>query len=348
MESYLNLIKKVGIDTFGENFFIKKTTNSLNDNYYKIFILYPKLTITNEHKQSIQVENHIQSLGFSFREVDNRINFSSGVDAITLKPTLQQYIKGYLHSHLSSGYDSLFYRSHEEEENNSLEISSDRFKSFCLGRGPIRDTINEIRECINTSTPVNSQDESCIQLLFLNLIDIASTESLLGRPYIYLRNITLNNKSTDRNISNQVHEFNDFYMKQLSLKNLSNTPLDFSINKNRLVVKDNEKLEDHLINAYDNYRLIHNNNLQNKIFCHKDTLGNYFSCASYLGDDTFNEVLEERKQRYVLLGNKKIYFQLSSEIDTNNNLKKYLHPKIKENVKKYIETIANREAIKCS
>ena len=39
MESYLNLIKKVGIDTFGENFFIKKTINSLNDNYYKIFII---------------------------------------------------------------------------------------------------------------------------------------------------------------------------------------------------------------------------------------------------------------------------------------------------------------------
>lgn len=347
MESYLNLIKKVGIDTFGENFFIKKTINSLHDNYYKIFILYPKLTITNENQESIQIENHIQSLGFSFNELNNTIAFNPSLDAITLKPTLQQYIKGYQHSHISAGYESIFYRSQEDEENNNLEISTDRFKHFCLGRGPIRDTIDEIRQCIDTSTSVNSQDESCIQLLFLNLIDIASTESIAGKPYIYLRNVTLNNKFTDRNAS-EIYEFNDFYIKQLPLKNLSNTPLDFSINKNRIVVKDNEKLEDHLINAYDNYKIIHNDYLSNKIFCHKDNLGNYFSCTNYLEDDTFKQVLTERKQRYVLLGNKKIYFQLSSEIDTNNNLKKYLHPKIKENVKKYIETIANREAIKCS
>jgi hypothetical protein len=323
----INILKNTCNKVFGNNFHIDYDEGPFTC-IITIMLLYPELTITNENGNSVKVRNHIQSVKLHYYIDDDKIHFYDNcVKGITLKPTFQQFIKGYQHSHLNSGY---------RYSDDDFELNHSTFKRYCLGSSsqPCVKIMHEFGQ----KKPV-SEFMPHFEYFLHNLIVLAETESIAGKPYIKLENIVLNKNLAPSLTNSRFYEVISEYKKSIN-KNV----VDFKINKGILNVVDNENLEDHILDALPND--IKTDNYYNTCFCRKDGLGNYFSNISL---DNYNGYLNEVelfKEYYVQFGDRRIQCDVIHNEVQENYLKIYIHPKIKENVKKIIEKQANREAIR--
>lgn len=325
----INILKNTCNKVFGNNFYIKYTENDYSY-YIVVMILYPELTITNENNNSTIVRNHIQTFSLNYNKNTDGISFANKfIKGITLKPTFQQFIKGYMHSHISSSTFSY--------DDNFDEINESSFKTYCLGniKQPCANIINKF---YNVEKPIN-EFISYFEYFLHSLIVLAETESIAGKPYIRLENIVLNKNLMPLSADSRFHEIISEYKNSIN-KNV----VDFKIKKGILNVVDNENLEDHILDALpddvktDNYFIT--------CFCRKDGLGNYFSKVSQDNYEYYLDKIKNFKKHYLQFGDRKIYCDVIHNEVQENYLKIYVHPKIKENVKKIIEKQANREAIR--
>lgn len=136
-----------------------------------ILIYFPSVTVTNEYDKSVE----IQKL-FAKVDIDVKGLMRNGVTFNRAEYPLSQLLNKYMHSHI------------QDIEYSNLR----RFKSSCLGSGPIRDTISML--CVD-------YDTLRWQMFALELSKYVQVESIAGNPYKRMEHI----KKAD--ISQQYREF---------------------------------------------------------------------------------------------------------------------------------------------
>ena len=124
---------------------------------YSIYIHWPEVTITNEDDQSTQIKDFfcrvpLYTNGLSFRE-EEYITFMRSTF------TRSHWNNGYTHSHM----DGLYRRSPL------------RFQHYCLGSGPIKNTIRHLQQ--------EPSNQEATMLFFWELDKLVHVESLAGVPY---------------------------------------------------------------------------------------------------------------------------------------------------------------------
>ena len=123
-------------------------------------IRFPEVKITNEIDQSTTIRNLFVRLVFDLQDRVKPFIFG-----MTTSLTASQIKTDYMHSHLTG-----------------LENGIPTFKQFCLGTGPIRTTLNSLNESGN--------EDYLWELFCVELDRMVHVESLAGRPYRYIRNIS--------------------------------------------------------------------------------------------------------------------------------------------------------------
>lgn len=137
-----------------------------------IIVYFPKITVTNEYNESIDIE-----------EVYIRVPINcsgrliSSFEIIRTKYPYDQYTSGYMHSHAFSG----------------ISKTSRDWRSMCLGSGPLVTT---------THTLMNSYDLDIWRLFCIELDEYLKVESVAGVPYIRMNRVGNSNNLYTYNITN--------------------------------------------------------------------------------------------------------------------------------------------------
>lgn len=124
-----------------------------------ILVHFPRVRVTNENNRFIDITHLYAKIIITYEGVMTR-NFSLNRSEYTAI----QMLSGYMHSHISGIPSSDF----------------SQFQDPCLGSGPIRDTINNLKRSYN---------EDLWELFCLELSKYVTVESLTGRPYRYLESV---------------------------------------------------------------------------------------------------------------------------------------------------------------
>lgn len=131
-----------------------------------ILVYWPSVTVTNEFGKSVSIQDLFAKVPVTF---DGTIPYEEhGFTLNRSTYTMVQYTSNYLHSHIP-------------------RIPKDDFTIFmppCLGTGPIRDTINSLK---------NEYDEFTWMLFCQELNLYVTVESISGVPYHRLETIGQNN-----------------------------------------------------------------------------------------------------------------------------------------------------------
>ena len=173
-----------------KNTYIKKYINA---NFISVYILiyFPKITVTNEYDESIDIEE-------VYIRVPINLNgrMDSSFEIIRTKYSYDQYESGYMHSHAHSG----------------ISKTSRDWRGMCLGSGPLVTT---------THTLKNSYDLDIWRLFCIELDEYLKVESVAGVPYIRMNRVGNNSDlftykistvSSDCNdIQYRVNLYNDFF-----------------------------------------------------------------------------------------------------------------------------------------
>ena len=264
-----------------------------------IYIRYPKVTVRNgKRNQSTELTNHFQKQTIY---IDNFGMSLGSLEARTVNPTLQQFNYKYAHSHL-----------------NSCDYTNG-FKSFCTGSS------TEYQILKDTLSSEKHVEYDTWYMFFMNLTTIAETESLVGRPYRKLNELSLGERGSSTNLTGS-----DTYITLYNSEE-NKTPVNWTIENGLYSVVDDEILEQHCIVKF--------NSLWDKWKMYKDSLGNYY------GTTRFNDVDSSYLQWSFTDFKDHVYpFGFSEgEAQTNNQI--YIHPKLKKYVKNRLEFQANEKTI---
>lgn len=144
----------------------------LNLPTYLILIHFHDITVSNEQDESVKIEDIYAAV-----PVTPLGHYTDSMLWLRTTVTKTHWMSNYRHSHLRSGRGKEWLRP-------------------CLGSGPIRMTIE---------TLISNCDLSFWSLFWLELSKCICVESLLGGPYIYMKDI-----STDRHVSETYTDFDSF------------------------------------------------------------------------------------------------------------------------------------------
>lgn len=148
-----------------------------------ILVYFPKITVTNEYDESIDIE-----------EVYIRVPINtcgkmiSSFEIIRTKYSYDQYTSGYMHSHAYSG----------------INKTSEDWRSMCLGTGPLVTT---------THTLKNSYDLDIWRLFCIELDEYLKVESVAGVPYI-----RMNRVGDNSHLSVYIVGCNEYYCNDIQYK----------------------------------------------------------------------------------------------------------------------------------
>lgn len=142
-----------------------------------IYVWWPEVTVTNENDRSTKIQDLYARIVV---QMDGRIPYENhGFLLNRATYTSQQFQRNYMHSHISN-------------------IPKDNFTMFqppCLGTGPIRNTIASLK---------NESDDALWMLFCEELSMYVTVESLTGRPYHKLEDITADD-------TRRLTEYYDYY-----------------------------------------------------------------------------------------------------------------------------------------
>lgn len=172
---------------------LKEIESNLSDKRFLIYVWWPTVTVTNEYNKSIDIQDLYAKIEIG---IDGKIPYEyHGFLLNRATYTPEQFISGYLHSHV----------------NGIPKHDFARFMEPCLGRGPIRNTILTLK---------NDYDETEWMLFCQELSMYVTVESLSGIPYKKLEDVGINKK-----LSNYTNY--DFYQtgKECFLLNFPGTEL---------------------------------------------------------------------------------------------------------------------------
>lgn len=154
------------INRIFENYYTAERIDwSKDNNLYYLIVKWPEITVKNEYNESTIIKDFYGKVTLDKEGKLIALNF------IKETYSYEHIINGYIHSHLPRLYNI----------NEAI-----KFKTPCLGKGPIKDTIGKLRageEFINDVT-----FESTWLLFCFELDKYVHTESVMGVPYIKLTN----------------------------------------------------------------------------------------------------------------------------------------------------------------
>lgn len=134
---------------------------SIYNSKYYIFVWWPSVTVRNENDNFINIADLYARIPVN---LDGNIPYECvGFELVRSNYTYDQFICGYTHSHIPSFRGGL-----------------PRFDRPCLGTGPIRNTIADLK---------NSNEEALWMLFCEELSRYVTVESLHGVPYNYLERV---------------------------------------------------------------------------------------------------------------------------------------------------------------
>ena len=154
---------------------------------FYIFVHFPNVTITNEHNDSININDLYARIPIYWNgTLNNRF------EMIVTTYTRTLFNAGYCHSHLHTLYDN-----------------KPKFDTPCLGTGPLVETCNVL---------TSNFTEDNWRLFCVELSRYVTVESLLGTPYYRMTNIT--NKSSNRpikvhNVSNYIWDHKELLVETI-------------------------------------------------------------------------------------------------------------------------------------
>lgn len=154
-----------------KNTYIKKYVDIYSVSVY-VLIYFPKITVTNEYNESIDIEEVYIRVPIN---LNGKMN--SSFEIIRTKYSYDQYESGYMHSHAHSG----------------ISKTSRDWRSMCLGSGPLVTTTHTLR---------NSYDLDIWRLFCIELDEYLKVESVAGVPYIRMNRVGNNNDLYTYNITN--------------------------------------------------------------------------------------------------------------------------------------------------
>ena len=148
-----------------------------DNNTWMLLLYVPETTIKNNKNQSTE----LQELFFKIkgRIVEEEIKISGAIYGTRSKLTYKEYVKGYVHSHLTSS-------------------SLHSFTEFCLGSSTVDDILSELA--------YRNYNDELFEALLMQLPTLEQWESIDGVPYIYISKLNEPLGNDRRNISREDRE----------------------------------------------------------------------------------------------------------------------------------------------
>lgn len=208
-------------------------------------IHFPSIIITNKDNLSHEIKDMYIKLMPS-QSYDRTFTFNN-FRGKRMTASKNEIISNYQHSH---------------QPGRAWSHSTDGafiWRDFCLGSSEIKQVLSMLE---------SRYDEGRFKLLLLQLDEYLNYESIEGNPYCYLRNVL--GGGAVPSLANKT--IKEYYTELIELRELGSIPevrLDFKIENNQVIIKDNDKLEDFLKtdSNKDNYNV--------NYICEKDEKGNY-------------------------------------------------------------------------
>ena len=178
------------------------------DSKFSIIVWWPRVTITNEHNKSINIQDLFAKVVI---DINGKIPYEFwGFELTRSTYDSVQFRSGYVHSHVPGFSSSQYHPS---------------WYSPCLGTGPIRNTIVELK---------NNNTEATWMLFCQELSMYVTVESLTGGPYRKLEEVGVsrplyNYREFSSKTSLSYYNEGDFYdrLKQFILYYLEHGHLTF-------------------------------------------------------------------------------------------------------------------------
>lgn len=296
-------------------------------NIIGIVLHFPQITIKNRDKKShlikdlfVRIPLSIHKDAFETLESIEKLRIGGIIQGCRTTVSFNEYCSSYLHSHL--------------KRRNFM--SRPIYSTFCTGSGDI----NTYHMNINS----DGVKESNVIPYLIQIMTLISYESLEGNPYVKLQYIMPRGSSS---INNQMDNAYGISINLLDdildyhKKNNLIPCLEFSIENDKYVIKDNNKFDRFLMT--NDYVINKDTDLLNTFLCTKDEAGFYYP---------YNYVPEKieipvAKHKYIFQG-KEIEFiveNIPKEMDLNN-VEYFINPIIKNTIKNKIENAINKKIIR--
>jgi|SRR6187402_141833 len=281
-----------------------------------VVILLPEVIIKNSKKKSHKIVDLYINIMLGIR--NNRL-FIEGTYGGRGQLSYAEWSSAYFHSHLPT-------------RNPEAGATPPFWGNFCTGSGHINEAIAEINSDGFTIQKFTSY--------LLNLYTLVSWESLEGGPHHHIENII------PRSGSAREHTVNDMVSRDLMNvilnyhRNNNLVPkIDFTIENNQYVIKDNETFEEFLKSAPLS------DVQKSRFLCMRDETGRYYS----YGSGTSTHVEPPRfTGTFIFQGEKKKLEVYGTPGDRGTAIEYFVHPRIKEFIIKELQYDSNKKIIRKS
>ena len=285
-----------------------------------LVLYFPRVTITNRERKSHLIKDIFVRIPFFINQRE-----SLGIESIEGgRTTLSyaEYCSHYYHSHLSiNAIGSISSRSQPP-----------MYSTFCTGSGEI----NIYQADMNSEGITEARATAYL----MQIMTLVGYESIEGTPYRHIKNIMIRDASGRRSNPNR-NVADNLYRRTLAhCKDNNIVPcLEFAIENNKYIVKDNSKFDEFLLAT------VTDEDAKRNILCMIDETGAYYQ----YGLTPTREQPPTVTNKYIFQG-REIQFtveDIPGEID-DSNIEYFIHPFIKTYIKNQIEYDINKKSIRKS
>ena len=316
----------IDIETSMEEFSTKKSSGKtrierkLVIQIRGLVLYFPRVTITNRERKSHLIKDIFVRIPFFINQRERL-----GIERIEGgRTTLSyaEYCSHYYHSHLSIyAIGSISSRSQPP-----------MYSTFCTGSGEI----NIYQADMNSEGITEARATAYL----MQIMTVVGYESIEGTPYRHIRNIMIRDASGRRSNPNK-NVADNLYRRTLAhCKDNNIVPcLEFAIENNKYIVKDNSKFDEFLLAT------VTDEDAKRNILCMIDETGAYYQ----YGSTPTREQPPTVTNKYIFQG-REIQFtveDIPDEID-DSNIEYFIHPFIKTYIKNQIEYDINKKSIRKS
>lgn len=285
-----------------------------------LVLYFPRVTITNRERKSHLIKDIFVRISFFINQRE-----SLGIESIEGgRTTLSyaEYCSHYYHSHLSiNAIGSI-----------SSGSQPPMYGTFCTGSGEI----NIYQADMNSEGITEARATAYL----MQIMTLVGYESIEGTPYRRIKNIMIRDASGRRSNPNR-NVADNLYRRTLAhCKDNNIVPcLEFAIENNKYIVKDNSKFDEFLLAT------VTDEDAKRNILCMIDETGAYYQ----YGLTPTREQPPTVTNKYIFQG-REIQFtveDIPGEID-DSNIEYFIHPFIKTYIKNQIEYDINKKSIRKS
>lgn len=286
-----------------------------------IVLYFPRVTITNRERKSHLIKDIFVRTPFFITNNGTRLKIGR-LEGGRTTLSYAEYCSHYYHSHLSQ--NAMGYLSSTSEP--------PMYSFFCTGSGEINIYQSEVNS--------DRLTEEKITVYLMQIMTLVGYESIEGTPYRYIKNIMIRDASgrrsnPDRNIADNLYRRTLAHCKDNNIVPC----LEFAIENNKYIVKDNSKFDEFLLAT------VTDEDAKRNILCMIDETGAYYQ----YGSTPTREQPPTVTNKYIFQG-REIQFtveDIPGEID-DSNIEYFIHPFIKTYIKNQIEYDINKKSIRKS